>query len=304
MTIEDSIEAGAGTETVVPSIFRTNGGRAVKLRGADGPRPDPFQAADDPVEMYMREIEGICVLRRREERVLAREIEAASHVESVETNLAALEGRSVKGWEIVVRLLRDSCSSVALTEAITGYVGLSGELTISELVEHRAVRETLDGDFRDDLLDHVASVTGMTPVDVDAEMRALSLSSRLIPRKAIEVVGRDSPLSAALEQTNERDFDRRLDGYKLAFYGYLGGIRYRGASARERLVRANLRLVVKVARRYTGKGTLALDLIREGNIGLLRAAENYDCRRGDRFRTFARQWIRHAVVRAVTTQTQ
>ncbi len=70
--------------------------------------------------------------------------------------------------------------------------------------------------------------------------------------------------------------------------------------ARDRLVRANLRLVVSVARNYTGKGLAVEDLVGEGNMGLIRAAEGYDPNAGTRFATYATYWIRQSIRRALS----
>jgi RNA polymerase primary sigma factor len=103
-----------------------------------------------------------------------------------------------------------------------------------------------------------------------------------------------SPLETYLREINETSLLTAKDERELAAEIGLGNI-----EARDRMVRANLRLVVNIARGYTGKGLSLPDLIEEGNLGLLRAVEGFDPGMGTRFSTYASYWIKQSIKRAL-----
>lgn len=119
------------------------------------------------------------------------------------------------------------------------------------------------------------------------------------------------PLLTAEE---EIDFARRIERGRIARYEYNRGcyepmhrdelvhLMLDGQRAQENLIKANSRLVVSVAKKYIGRGVPFLDLIQEGNIGLIRAVKKFDYRRGYKFSTYATWWIRQAVTRAIADQ--
>jgi RNA polymerase primary sigma factor len=103
-----------------------------------------------------------------------------------------------------------------------------------------------------------------------------------------------SPLESYLREINETALLSAKDEHELATAIGQGDIQ-----ARDRMVRANLRLVVNIARGYTGKGLALQDLIEEGNLGLLRAVEGFDPGVGTRFSTYASYWIKQSIKRAL-----
>ncbi|MFE3601025.1 RNA polymerase sigma factor [Streptomyces sp. NPDC059142] len=103
----------------------------------------------------------------------------------------------------------------------------------------------------------------------------------------------EEKLSAASDLDTELDSDLALDLDRLVVLGRM---------AKRRLIEANLRLVVSVAKRYVGRGLTMLDLVQEGNLGLIRAVEKFDYARGYKFSTYATWWIRQAMSRALADQ--
>ncbi len=112
----------------------------------------------------------------------------------------------------------------------------------------------------------------------------------------------ESQLDATRLYLNEIGFSKLLTAEEEVHYSRLA--QKGDAAARRRMIECNLRLVVKIARRYMNRGLALLDLIEEGNLGLIRAVEKFDPERGFRFSTYATWWIRQTIERAIMNQTR
>ncbi len=148
--------------------------------------------------------------------------------------------------------------------------------------------------------------------DVDL-VQAWSADERVpdLVRQYLREIGRVRLLSAADEVELARSVEAGLfaedrlahePGLDERLRGELRQIALHGREAKRRLIEANLRLVVSVAKRYVGRGLPLLDLIQEGNVGLIRAVEKFDYVKGYKFSTYATWWIRQAISRALADQ--
>ncbi len=147
---------------------------------------------------------------------------------------------------------------------------------------------------------HADEMLAATPEDLSAAalyLREVARNPLLTPKEEVEYAQKNEAGRAAREELGrEHDtltLERRLE---------LEQVAASGAWVRRRLVECNLRLVVSVARKYIGRGLPFLDLVQEGNLGLDRAVDKYDWRKGFRFSTYAYWWIRQSVSRAVAEQ--
>ncbi len=163
------------------------------------------------------------------------------------------------------------------------------------------VKSAIDSILALDLEEDLPSIT-----DADQSLLA-GLEDEDIEKDPVEfeeVVSRglsnDDPVRMYLKEIGRIPLLKASDEIELARKIEMGGSD--GAIAKRKLVQANLRLVVSIAKKYSGRGLLFLDLIQEGNLGLIRAAEKFDHAKGYKFSTYATWWIRQAITRSIADQ--
>ena len=175
------------------------------------------------------------------------------------------------------------------------------------------IPDTLDAAEAPEALEGPEAVTPEPP---DDDAPAVSLDAAAGPaadlfRQYLREIGRVRLLTAAEEVELARQVEAGLfaeeylgrhPGADGRLAGDLDHLVLLGRIAKRRLIEANLRLVVSVAKRYVGRGLTMLDLVQEGNVGLIRAVEKFDYTRGYKFSTYATWWIRQAMSRALADQ--
>ena len=257
---------------------------------------------DDPVRMYLREIGRVNLLKAPEERELARHFEEGRHIAKVEETLSSPEGRQPRAWMVVAHFLQYVATHHEVASAISRYHAVPYSGRLSETIAHPELRDALDGELPQEVVNFLADALNTEPDVAKEQLQLFSLSSRLLPASILEALKSDPNIRDIAGVIGRPELNSVLESYELVFYRHIEMAKDTSDRSQRHLAEANLRLVVSVAKKYIGRGMSLLDLIQEGNIGLIRAVEKFDYRKGYKFSTYATWWIRQAITRAIADQ--
>ncbi len=270
------------------------------LANRDEPVNYTADEATDSVRDYLRAIGQHRLIDHSDEVELGLAIETWSHLRRLRDAAAEKTG-TAPATEHLLRSIYDGLES---------HVGILKQMAAASAEEpqgstpialialpgvRRLLRRPLEVDLKDILIE-----TSERPAKVVHEaVSSIAGLARLLPDTVVDEVIRWA------EDTGTHDPERvvtRLAAYGRDLERWWERIERDGQRAAEQLTNSNLRLVVSVARRYLGRGLPLLDLVQEGNLGLMRAVQKFDPHRGYKFSTYATWWIRQAVSRALADQ--
>jgi RNA polymerase primary sigma factor len=295
-------------------------GKTAMLDEVDEPSPDeleeieekkldtvqqvPLETTDDPVRMYLREIGRVPLLEPHQEIWLATQREAAVYLENLQARLNEQSGQELTAEETLIALLgslRESWSGVLRN---CKRLNLPAPDMAALVDEAEAIRRAPLPQIPSPLYDFLAQASWSESEDGTRE----ALASHLFDVFILIYVLPPSTLDLIRTEWRKRQKFPTVPKLQSTMPGEdeittaWADLEEEGTNAKQLLARANLRLVVNVAKHYVGRGISFLDLIQEGNIGLLRAAQKFDHTKGFKFSTYATWWIRQAISRAIADQ--
>jgi RNA polymerase primary sigma factor len=270
--------------------------------GKNVPTGGDVEPIGDSMDLYLVECRRTRLLSADEEKKLGSSVEDGGYLSQIDQELVDKNGYPPSETDLLLELMKRFCQAGSLLQMVSRHLKLQLNEGLSKVVLNSKLRRAINSKIDQHLSGAVARATGASEVQTVQDLIELSLVTRLTPWHIIRGVAEASSIAELERALNSPKFPGELEKLHPEIALHFQQIRQRAQEATRQLTQSNLRLVVSVAKKYRGYGMPLADLVQEGNIGLMRAVEKFDHRRGYKFSTYAHWWIRQAVGRAISDQ--
>jgi len=260
------------------------------------------EVVDDPVRMYLHEIGRVSLLTAEEEKDLARNMEEGRRIKEIKQDYLQRHGREPSASEVIITILEELSQAAPVTQLLQEQLQLGRAASFIDSISNPKLQASIDSETSPQIALTIARQTKKSISETEVLITELSLNINLLPREVLDAIGDSASLADMETLLTKPDFINSIQAYEKQLQVYLENIKCEAEKAEKHLTEANLRLVVSVAKKHIGRGMSLLDLIQEGNIGLIRAVEKFDYRKGYKFSTYATWWIRQAITRSIADQ--
>jgi RNA polymerase sigma factor (sigma-70 family) len=259
--------------------------------------------AEDSVSLYIAECSKTSLLTGQQERTLSGQMELANYLSQIEKQ-PSYQSSKQQVTETVRLLIGRLATHGGLLEKTFKRYQMDSKASLTDKLANAALRADINTVVKDDLIQFVAKANKVDAEEALAALVEISILSRLMPWQIIDGYGAVQTAAELNDLTGKSAFMKYLEANREKLVEHFQNIMKSGREAAEHMIKANLRLVLSMAKKYRARGMPLSDLIQEGNIGLMRAVEKFDYRRGFKFSTYATWWIRQAINRVISDQSR